>query len=170
MGGIYSCRGALRNVDVSDGLLADLGLVSTRRWLRDPWWYAAVFAALPVTLALRAALGESVAPSARSIVFVLSFVVWQPLIEELLFRGVIQGQLRTTRPGRWHKAGITGANLIASLFFVLAHTVNHPPLWAMGVFVPSLVFGFMRDRHDSIYPALALHCAYNGLYLLAGLP
>jgi membrane protease YdiL (CAAX protease family) len=125
---------------------------------------------VPVTLALRAALDESVEPSARSALFVLSFVVWQPLIEELLFRGVIQGQLRTTRPGRWRKSGITGANLIASLLFVLVHTVNHAPLWAMAVFVPSLVFGFMRDRHDSVYPAFALHCAYNGLYLLVGLP
>jgi membrane protease YdiL (CAAX protease family) len=155
---------------MSHPLLADLGLSRNHAWLRDPWPYAAALAAVPVTLALRAAIGEAGDQPTRNGLFLVSFILWQPLIEELLFRGVIQGQLRTTRPGRWQKAGITGANLISSLFFVLAHTVNHSPLWAIAVFVPSLVFGFMRDRHDSIYPGLVLHCAYNGLYLLAGLP
>ena len=54
--------------------------------------------------------------------------------------------------------------------FALAHTLWHAPLWAAAVFVPSLVFGYMRDRHGSIYPGLLLHCIFNAAYVLAGLP
>lgn len=152
-----------------DHLLADLGLTAGRGWLRDPWFHAAALAALPVTLGLRAAFGAFPDDPGRDIVLLLSFLLWQPLIEELLFRGLIQGQLRATRFGAGQHAGISGANLITAVLFAAAHGLHHSSAWAAAVFVPALIFGFMRDRHGHIYPGLVLHCGYNGLYLLAGL-
>jgi membrane protease YdiL (CAAX protease family) len=155
---------------VSESLLDNLAIRPALRWLRDPWLYAAALAALPVAFAVRALLDAPPPETARGLGWLVGFLIWQPLVEELLFRGVLQGQLRATRPGRTHWAGITGANALTSALFVVAHAIWHAPAWALAVFVPSLVFGFMRDRHASVYPGLLLHCAFNGAYVLAGLP
>jgi membrane protease YdiL (CAAX protease family) len=156
--------------DLIERLLDDLAVRPTFGWLRDPWLYALLLAALPVAFVLRMLIDTPPSASVRSIGWLAGFIVWQPLVEELLFRGALQGKLRGTGPGRWQRAGMTGANLLASVLFALAHAVYHPPLWAAAVFVPSLVYGYMRDRHGSIFPGLLLHCAFNAAYVLAALP
>lgn len=93
-----------------------------------------------------------------------SLVLWQPAIEELLFRGVLQGMLRRTTTGSIDYRGVSLANVVTSLAFVLIHFVNQPAAWAVGVFVPSLVFGFFRDRTNSVWPPLVLHIAYNAAF------
>jgi len=101
----------------------------------------------------------------------LSAVLWQPIVEELLFRGLIQGQLGRLSWARHSFLGVTPANAVASMLFMAAHWLTHPPLWAIAVLVPSLVFGAMRDRFRSLYPAIVLHSFYNaGYFLLTGLP
>jgi hypothetical protein len=85
---------------------------------------------------------------------------------ELLFRGVLQGRL-TARPwGRRQFGGITLANLLVSLLFTALHFIGHPPLWAAGVLLPSLLYGYFRDRHYCVLPAIALHVFYNAGYFL----
>ncbi|NOU10335.1 MAG: JDVT-CTERM system CAAX-type protease [Nitrospira sp.] len=99
----------------------------------------------------------------------LSIALWQPLSEELLFRGVIQGQLLQTMWGRKTWVGLSMANLVVSLLFVLAHLASHSVPWSLLVFLPSLCFGFVRDRFGSVYPSIALHAFYNaGYFLLVG--
>jgi uncharacterized protein len=99
----------------------------------------------------------------------VSIALWQPLFEELLFRGVIQGQLRQTMWGQKTWLGLSMANLIVTLLFVLAHLASHSIPWSVLVFAPSLCFGFVRDRFGSVYPAIALHTFYNaGYFLLTG--
>jgi len=101
----------------------------------------------------------------------LSLTVWQPFCEELLFRGFLQGQLSQLAWGQrsWHS--LTVANVIASLLFMLGHWWRHPPLWALTVLVPSLLLGYVRERHASIFPCVALHGCYNaGYFGLTGLP
>lgn len=97
-----------------------------------------------------------------------SVILWQPLLEELLFRGIIQGQAARKAWGKRQWAGMSGANLFASALFVAAHFVYHAPLWAAAVLVPSLVFGYFRDRFASVWPGLALHVFYNAGYFLIG--
>lgn len=99
----------------------------------------------------------------------LSVALWQPLFEELLFRGAMQGQVLHTRWGRKTWLGLSMANLIVSVLFALAHLVGHSISWSLLVFVPSLCFGFARDRFGSVYPSVALHAFYNaGYFLLIG--
>jgi len=95
-----------------------------------------------------------------------SLILWQPFGEELLFRGIIQGQLSQLPWGQrsWFK--ISTANLLTSLAFVMLHLFYHPTLWAIAIFFPSLVFGYFRERHQSLYPAFALHSLYNLGYLV----
>jgi uncharacterized protein len=99
----------------------------------------------------------------------LLLALWQPLIEELLFRGVLQGALLKRRWARQRICGLTLANLLASLLFVLAHLFHQTPLWAGAVLLPSLIFGHFRDRHHHIYPSMVLHATYNAWFLLASL-
>jgi uncharacterized protein len=99
----------------------------------------------------------------------LSVALWQPLFEELLFRGVIQGQLLQPMWGRKTWIGLSLANLLTSLLFTLAHLASHSVSWSLLVFIPSLCFGFMRNRFGSVYPAIVLHAFYNaGYFLLTG--
>jgi len=89
-----------------------------------------------------------------------------PLLEEWLFRGLLQPQLLTFRPLRARFLGLSNANLLTSLLFATAHLFVQPPLWAAAVIIPSLIFGAFRDRYQSIVPAIILHSFYNLGYFL----
>ena len=93
----------------------------------------------------------------------LSLIIWQPLLEEVLFRGILQGQLSKRAWGKNSWLGISGANAVTSALFVAMHMINSPPLFALTVFAPSLVFGYFRDRCNSVYPCMVIHSAYNAM-------
>lgn len=101
----------------------------------------------------------------------MSFVLLYPVVEELVFRGVLQGELLrlTTREGRTLRLGpVSVANALATLAFVAFHTVAQPLAWALAVAVPSLVFGHLRERFASVWPAVLVHVVYNAGFGLAG--
>jgi len=98
----------------------------------------------------------------------LSLIIWQPLLEEVLFRGIIQGQLIKQDWAKRAWLGISNANVITSALFVAMHMINSPPLFALTVFAPSLVFGYFRDRCNSVYPCIIIHSSYNAM-VFAGL-
>jgi membrane protease YdiL (CAAX protease family) len=108
----------------------------------------------------------SLVPARSSVTWLLltSLVLWQPVVEEFLFRGVLQGLLLGTSAGSVSRWGLSVANLVTSLAFVLVHFVNQPAIWAIGVFVPSMLFGLFRDRTGSIWPPLVLHVLFNGAF------
>jgi hypothetical protein len=145
------------------GWRRELALRPGWHWLGDPHFALALVAGIVFWLAL-AALGKAGPLHGWAVLAVL--VLLQPLLEELLFRGLIQGKLLTQTWGKRQFAGFTLANLATSLLFTALHFASHPPLWAAGVLLPSLLFGYFRDRHDSIYPAIALHVFYNAGYFL----
>jgi len=95
-------------------------------------------------------------------------VLVYPILEELAFRGALQGMLLETRFGAGELlSGTTLANVLTSLLFAAAHLINQPPFWAMLVFFPSLVFGYFRDRTGFVSVPIILHCWYNlGFVLL----
>jgi membrane protease YdiL (CAAX protease family) len=143
--------------------MQDLGLRRGWGWLADPRFALALLAGVGfwLVLAWLDAMGPVRGPAA-----LVSLVLLQPLVEELLFRGLLQGRLAAQPWGRRHLRGFTLANLVASLLFTALHFAGHPPLWAAGVLLPSLLFGYFRDRHDSVLPAIALHVFYNAGYFL----
>ncbi|MBI5042172.1 MAG: JDVT-CTERM system CAAX-type protease [Gammaproteobacteria bacterium] len=92
---------------------------------------------------------------------VLYLAVLHPCIEELLFRGLLQGWLLERAGFRRRWQGLTTANLFTSGIFTVLHFFAHPPLAAAAVLVPSLVFGYFRDRHGSLHAPILLHVYYN---------
>ena len=93
-----------------------------------------------------------------------SVVLWYPLWEELLFRGLLQGELMERGWTRCWVYGSSSANITVSLLFTVFHLWSHSPIWAALVFFPSLVFGYLRDRFDSTIPSIVMHMWYNGGY------
>ncbi|MBM3222431.1 MAG: JDVT-CTERM system CAAX-type protease [Candidatus Tectomicrobia bacterium] len=123
-------------------------------WLGLWWWVPG----RPITLA-----------QLWSSVF-LVLVVWQPVLEEVLFRGYMQGQCLQQLWGQRRWAGVTVANGCTALCFTAGHFWAHPPLWAAAVLVPALAFGYCRDRYASVYPCIVLHVVYNaGYFCVTGL-
>jgi len=103
--------------------------------------------------------------AATAMLFV-NMVLIYPLLEELAFRGFLQGWLLEQEFFTKQRFGLTAANLLTSIVFALAHLVNQPPLWAAAVFFPSLVFGYFRDRHQTIITSFMLHAWYNAGFLV----
>lgn len=125
---------------------------------------AAFFCALPLLVAVQPLPW----PRILSVGFLMA-AVWQPIVEELLFRGCLQGVLARRAWGRRTVTGISLANLLTSILFIGAHIPTHSLLWALLTLFPSLVFGVLRDRSGSVVPPIAIHVFYNtGYFLIAG--
>jgi membrane protease YdiL (CAAX protease family) len=92
---------------------------------------------------------------------IFNLLLWYPVLEEILFRGILQGQLYKTKWGSSTLFNLSYANWVTSIIFASLHFIYHSPVWALLVVFPSLVFGYFRDIYNSIYPALALHLIYN---------
>jgi len=91
----------------------------------------------------------------------LKLSLLMPVLEEIVFRGGIQSALYGRQIFRKSWFGISIANLLTSVVFAAMHLISQPPLWAALVFVPSLAFGWARDRYISVVPGIILHSVYN---------
>jgi membrane protease YdiL (CAAX protease family) len=137
---------------------------SARKWLK---YLVVIGLFLGAQIAFKAIMGGK-APSLGGISVsitlsgILSFVV-SPFLEELLFRGLLLHELAALLP-RW------GANLLTSLLFVGIHL----PFWlshgglsgallanAAGVFIFSLLAGWLYLDSSSIWPPTVAHIANN---------
>jgi CAAX protease family protein len=87
----------------------------------------------------------------------LLLAVLAPLVEELVFRGLLYGWLA----GRWGK---NVGWIASSLAFAVAHT---EPAHIVLVLPLGLLFGWLRQRTDSLLPSLVAHIANNSLALIA---
>jgi len=146
-----------------------IGLDYHRTFFRDRQFRLALYG-LPLLLMAFAPLLSEFAPAEpdlkRDLPLLFALLIWQPLTEELLFRGIIQGGLHRFPLMRARMAGFTLANFAASVLFAAAHLVNHSIAWSAAVILPSLIFGHFRDRHYQIYPCMLLHAVYNACYLM----
>lgn len=137
------------------------------RWLADRHVLASIAAALPVWLVLGSAMDGGTAVLATWSAWI-SLVLVQPIAEELVFRGVMQGQL--LRLGGSRRIGpLSLANLATTACFVALHLIAQPPTWALATAAPSLVLGHLRERTASVLPAMLVHAIYNAGFGLASL-
>jgi len=140
-------------------------------WLRDPHVMLALLAAVPVWLTLAVWVGSTMRYPFGLWAWA-SFLLVQPALEELVFRGLLQGSaLRLmTRQGQAPRLGsVTWANVVVTLGFVLLHLRAQPLAWALAVAGPSLVLGHLRERFGSVWPAIWVHAVYNAGFGLTAL-
>ena len=95
--------------------------------------------------------------SLRGKVLLFSFLLFEaPLLEELLFRGVIFGGLTKIMP-------VWGAILLSGFIFAVIH-VNAAtliPLWFLGV-----AFAWLYVRTGTILASMAVHFTFNAVNLI----
>lgn len=97
-------------------------------------------------------------PLLEALIFI-SGVVLAPIVEEVLFRGVLYQALRRTM-------SVSGAALLSSIVFALMHV-----LWGNAIlFVPLVVMGLLLsllfERCGSLVPGILVHACNNGIILL----
>lgn len=93
--------------------------------------------------------------------YLFFLIILYPIVEELTFRGMIQSYISVKTKYFEFLWGISLANVLTSILFGLMHLIHHEPIWATLVFVPSVIFGYFKDRFDSVLPSIFLHMFYN---------
>lgn len=131
------------------------------------WWLAAASGLALSAAGVRWLPGVLSSSRLQGLGVWLSCVLWQPMLEEVFFRGILQRELLNLPWARRGWLGVSVANLLCSVAFSAAHIVHHPPLWAASVFLPSLLFGWMRERHHGIGASIALHSLFNLEFFVA---
>jgi uncharacterized protein len=88
-------------------------------------------------------------------------VIMAPLVEELLFRGVL---FQAMRP----RVGLWPAAVLSSLVFTLVHVevITSQPLALTGLFTLGVVFAWAFHRTGSIVVPILGHAVFNGMSVL----
>lgn len=98
-------------------------------------------------------------------------LVAAPLVEEFIFRGLVQRGLedrRASRGASWLAPLGGSANLATAALFALAHVQLAGPTLAPWLMLPSLVFGWCWARHRSVWGCAAAHGWFNLCLVWAG--
>jgi membrane protease YdiL (CAAX protease family) len=99
-----------------------------------------------------------------AIVFVISISI----LEEVLFRGFLQGWLLGRAHFKQRFFHFSRANWLSSMAFAIAHLLIHPLILLPGYFVTGMLLGHFRDRYNGILIPVLLHSYYNlGLLYLS---
>jgi membrane protease YdiL (CAAX protease family) len=90
------------------------------------------------------------------VLVIITGTILTPLVEELLFRGVLYQALRRSMP-------VSSAAVLSAMIFAFMHlnVVMFVPLLVMG-----LVLALVYEWSESIYPTILLHACNNGIMLL----
>lgn len=86
---------------------------------------------------------------------IFSIVIQPAVIEELAFRGIILGSLRSV-------LGVHEAVLVSALMFMVIHL---SPFGLPYLLLLGLLLGYVRVKSQSIWPCILLHGMHNGLVL-----
>ena len=166
--------------------LRELGLVSRRPGREVLAGFLALLAAMPMVLGSSAicmiigklfeqqtptvghellkVLLDSTDPLATALM-VTSAVLVAPILEEIIFRGLVQSTLLSWLgpQSRWRVI------LIASVVFALIH--GSVASWHVlpGLFILGLVLGWLYEKHGSLLPAIVLHMLFNLLNIGLGM-
>jgi len=94
-----------------------------------------------------------------SLVMILVLLsVATPVIEELLFRGLILDSLSESY-GSWTSI------FISSVIFAVLHFFSGP-LSILNAFWGGMIYGYVRMRTNSLWPSIFLHSMWNGHIVL----
>lgn len=100
----------------------------------------------------------SAALNQESLLMVLATVLVAPVVEEIIFRGLVLSRMARVLPG-WL------AVLLSALLFGVCHGQI---VWMAYAFLLGVLFGFLALRSESIWPSLCAHIVFNGIGQLAG--
>lgn len=135
--------------------------------LRDKYFWAALLAAFPFWVFhwLTYPPSDPIHFVAPNLVPFLMISIAYPVVEEIIFRGALQGylirRLVYKLPGP-----ISSANISTSVAFASLHGIVLASSWSLLVFFPSLVYGYFRERTGGLIAPLLLHIFYNSGFFI----
>jgi uncharacterized protein len=101
-------------------------------------------------------LSDVTAGGIMTVLAVIAAVLMAPLVEEVVFRGVLfQGLKR--RLGLWPAA------LVSSLLFAVVHVEVQQPIYSSGFVLLGILFAWSMHRFGSLVVPLVAHAAFNGV-------
>jgi membrane protease YdiL (CAAX protease family) len=138
------------------GVFCQVVLMNVINWPLNKW-FPETFN--PERIETRARDLVDAAQGAWFIVLFVVVVIGAPLVEELVYRGFIQGGLQT-------RIGSTWALIITSAWFTVIHL---EPIEFPGLFAIALVLGLCYRRTQRLGLSIVTHLAFNatGLLLVA---
>ena len=88
--------------------------------------------------------------------------------EELFYRGLLQTLIKGRFGFRLKIKGIfiSSEVIIVSVLFAIGHIITVPSAFRLAVFFPSLVFGYLRERSNSITSSVLFHASSNVILLI----
>ena len=101
-------------------------------------------------------------PPFESILAILTAVLLFPVLEELVFRGLLWdlwGFFARNKAGLI--ASLSVKNCFISICFSSLHAINYGTLGALLVFIPSLWLGWLRERSGSVKVCCLVHVLWN---------
>lgn len=137
-------------------------------WVQYDFWLACSVA---LSFWLSIAINRQFSFQVQTFTSILFFlIVVFPVLEEIVFRGLIQESIHNLLLNYHIKTvlfnRLSSANLLTSLVFSASHLWSHTLLWAVAAFFPSLIFGYFKDKYQSLQASITLHMLYNfGYYL-----
>ena len=93
----------------------------------------------------------------KGVLIIVATVLVAPLVEEIIFRGLILSRMTRVIPG-WL------AVLLSALLFGVCHG---QAVWMAYAFVLGVIFGFFALRAKSIWPSFCAHILFNGIGQIA---
>ena len=97
-----------------------------------------------------------------SAMMIASAVIVAPLLEEIVFRGLLQTVFleAISWAARWP------AILAAAALFAAVHGGVAAPQALPGLFTLGVVLGWLYERYNSLWPSIVLHMGFNALNIL----
>jgi membrane protease YdiL (CAAX protease family) len=98
-------------------------------------------------------------PLVGAVLACVALAIVGPVVEELLFRGLLTAAFR-------QRFGPVRTALLTAGLFALAHVLPRviPPIFVLG-----LALAFVYERVGSTLPGILVHCLYNGIAVAAAL-
>lgn len=121
------------------------------------WSFVLIFAVGVVLEPLLRVLPELTLSVGRGFWTMVSLILFAPVFEELLCRGVVLGSLRA-------RYGVTIAWLVSALFFGVLHI---QPVQVVSATVIGLILGYVYLSTDSLWSVMILHALNNAMAYLA---
>ena len=138
-----------------------VGLNLNTKWLKDAIFYLALSASIPLKI-LIVLLNLYVKTYPNLSIYFILFLLFISFSEELFFRGFLMPVFSSFIKGKfWF---FSYSNIIVSFIFSISHIFLHNIFWSALVFFPSLIYGYFREKYESILPPVVLHFVYNLVY------
>jgi hypothetical protein len=92
------------------------------------------------------------------LLLLVSAAVVAPLLEEVIYRGLIQTALSSVNPSRNRWLVV----IVAAMLFALFHA-GVPWQVRLSLFVLGLILGWLYERYGSLLPCVIVHAGFNAV-------